>query len=403
LDNQQKILQEIRPFFTNAANEPFNYERFLCVDKAPYLDAFVKEVPFSPFELEIQTSSACNLSCRWCIGSQIQSEKRVQSLANVLNKTNIHQVVDGVLSLKEGGLFIDTVKFSGFIGDPLVKKETTLAAMRRLKEAGIRVGLFTNGVFLDEDTYDIISGIDYVHVSLDAGPDSFYHVKEHNSRVPYSQDTFNRIIKNIKGLDEYRKKHNRRVKINIGYVVIFGNHEEVYKTANIVKEAGADMIRYKCDIANQYTQDTSWLESVFTQIEQTQKELHNPDTFSVLSIHSQNEVKSNAHKNWTCKKGCWYQYFVATIGSDGNMYLCDHNTMPGAIPFGNAINESFKDIWLSARHKYLADGVEYICQSNVCPPFANRVNVFLQKLVDLRKEYGAKTVLDALDVLRKEI
>jgi len=401
MNTQEKIIKKIKPYIGISGEGPFNYERFLCFDKAPYLDAFVKGIPFSPFELEIQMSSRCNLYCKWCIGNQIQTDKHVLNLPNTLNKDNIDRVIDGVLDMKINGLAIDTVKFSGFIGEPLIQKEATMIAMKKLSNAGIRVGLFTNGVFLTEDTWETVANIDYVHLSLDAGPKSFYWIKENQAKTPYSQNTYNSIIDNIAGLNAYRKKTNGKVKINIGYVIIVGNHEEIYKTTSIVKNAGADMIRFKCDITNRYTSDTEWLDEVFKEIKQAKKDFHSPD-FSVISIHSKKDVESNSHVNWTCEKGCLYQYFVATIGSDGNMYFCDHNTMPGAIPIGNAINNSFGDIWNSPRHKYLAEGIKYTCQSNVCPPFGNRVNAFLNELVELREEYGADKVVEALNVIRKE-
>ena len=402
MSTQEKILQKLKPYLLKGDSNAFHYERFLCFDKAAYLDAFVTDTPFFPFEVEIQTSSKCNLNCIWCVGEQIQTKNRVQNLPNVLNKSNIDKVVDGILETKKSPLPIDTVKFSGFIGDPLVQKDATLIAMKRLSSEGIRVGLFTNGVLLTEETWDIVSKSDYVHISLDAGPKSFYTLKENRPNSTYSQKSFFSIIDNIKGLDKHRKETGGKVKINIGYVIVEGNHEEIYEAANIVKDAGADMIRFKCDITNTYEKEKNWLNAVFSNIEKAKKDFHTPPSFSVHAIHSKEEMQKSKHTDWNCEKGCYFQYFMTTIGSDANMYLCDHNTMPGAIALGNTINTSFTEIWHSPRHKYLGSGVQYTCQSSVCPPFGNRINAFLRDIVELKKKYGNAAVLEALNTLRKE-
>jgi sulfatase maturation enzyme AslB (radical SAM superfamily) len=401
------ITEKLRTYIRTSYNEPFNYERYLCFDKAPYLDAFINDLKVPPFEVEIQMSSRCNLSCLWCIGDEVQSKKQVLNLPNILNKNNIDRVVDGILSMRENDLAIDIVKFSGFIGEPLIQKEATLHAIQRFAGAGIKVGLFTNGVLLTEDTWSTLSNIEYVHISLDAGPSTFYWLKEkgNSRRNAFTENTFKTVINNLTGLHKCRQRKGDRgnVKLNVGYVIVSGNVAEIYEASKQVKEAGADMIRFKCDIANIHDLvQTDLLDSVFTQIERVKNEFHNPPAFSVHSIHSRQEIEDHSYSNWKCDKGCYYQFFMTTIGSDGNLYFCDHNTMPGGIPIGNVIDHSFRDIWLNDRHKYLSNGVKYLCQSGVCPPFGNRVNAFLHEIVELKKDYGSAAVIEALNVLRKE-
>jgi MoaA/NifB/PqqE/SkfB family radical SAM enzyme len=212
-------------------------------------------------------------------------------------------------------------------------------------------------------------------------------------------------MQNLEGLNAYRrKKGGRMVKLNIGYVIVSGNHEEIYHATELVKNAGADMIRFKCDITGKgvSAQDT-WHKSAFGQIEQAKADFHRPPVFSVHTIHSLQDMEESRYADWQCEKGCLYQYFVSTIGSDGNLYMCDHNTMPGGIPLGNVINKPFKEVWMSDRHRYLANGVKYTCQSSVCPPFGNRINAFLHEIDGLRKQYGTASVISALDVIRAEI
>lgn len=275
--------------------------------------------------------------------------------------------------------------------------------MRQLVGAGIGVGLFTNGVLMDKDTWRTLANINYVHISLDAGPSSFFWLKEPPGAT-YTQNTFYKVLNNIKGLkNETQKKRNgrSRLRINIGYVVVPGNHDQIFQAAELVKEAGADSIRFKCDIGGRYDlKEGGALDITIQEIEKVKKELEDP-LFTVHTIHSKEDIEKQTYKEWQCDQGCFYHNFLATIGSNGDIHLCDHNTMPGSVPLGNAINQSFEEVWKSERRKYLTDGIRYICHCGVCPPFGNRANFFLKEIYELTEQYGISCMKDAIDELRR--
>lgn len=393
-----EISNQLARYIGQSDEAGFSYERFLLKEKRRYLYAFIDGKPFPPFEVEIQMSSKCNLECSWCIGDEVQSNKKVLNLPNSIKKDNVDHIVEGIIDCKVGGLGIETVKFSGFIGEPLLTKKVTLKAMRQLVGAGFRVGLFTNGMLMGRDTWDTILNIDYVHISLDAGPSTFYWLKE-SKKLPFSHNSFDQVLANITSLNEAKKnKDGCKLKINVGYVVVPGNHEETFESSKLVKEAGADSIRFKCDIGGKHDLVRGKaLDLAFEQIDRVQSELHEENVFSVSSIHTKSDVEGKKYASWQCANGCSYQHFLATIGSDGNLYLCDHNTMPIASPLGNVIDIPFKSVWESDRRKYLSKGVQYTCQCSVCPPFGNSVNFFLRELKELADKYGADLVKEVLD------
>jgi len=404
-DQNTNITENLREHIGTLIKDS-HYARILAIDKAPYLDSFIRGESAPPFEIEIQPSSRCNLKCHWCIGAEIQAQNHVLDLPNSINADNIGRIIEGILETRKNGLGVEIVKFSGFIGEPLVRKEVVLSAIQRLVCAGINVGLFTNGVLMTEETWETLANIAYVHVSLDAGPRSFSPCKENKAQdAPCATDTFYRILENIRGLDRQRKKTGWRKKmnINVGYVVTNGNHDDIYETSRLVREAGANLIRFKCDIAGEFDQyKTNVLNKAFAQIEQAQADFHTPPEFSVIAIHSRDDAENKTFANWRCSSGCHFQHFCTTIGSDGNVYLCDHNTMPGAVPLGNAINQAFGSIWDSKLRRYLVNGTEHICRSGVCPPFGCKVNAFLAEIIGLREIHGAETVITALQLLRNE-
>ena len=410
MDNVVEMVSKQLREYVNPAEPTFSrYAALLLHDKAEYLDRFIEKKPFPPFEVEIQISSKCDLSCRWCIGGELQEKKHVLELPNRIKDNFIDKIVEDIINCEIGGLRIKTVKFSGFIGEPLLYKKKTLKAIKLLHGADIQVGLFTNGVLMDDDdTRRALLNIDYVHVSLDAGRSSFFWLKESSKEnANYSEEKFDKVISNIARLNELRiKKKNSPLRINIGYVIVPGNHDHIYDTARIVKEAGADSIRFKCDIGGWFALKDEQVRNIaFNQVAQVEQELRS-ELFDVRVVHSKEDVINNTYKKWNTsldKAGCFYHNFLATIGSDGNLYFCDHNTMPSAVSLGSVVDDkSFSDVWLSDRRKFLTDDLRYLCDCGVCPPFGNAVNFFLKKINDLREAHGVTAVMDAVTILRNE-
>ena len=405
----KQILQQYLQSDENQEFSPFSHNRYLLVDKLDYLIAFLEKRPFPPFEVEIQMSSECNLSCAWCIGAEVQHEQCVLHLRNNITRDNIDTIVDGLIKFKIGGLRVQTVKFSGFIGEPLCNKQATLAAIRQLKTAGFRVGLFTNGVLIDDEISDTLANIHYVHISLDAGRESFYWLKDR--RTDYNETNYEKVISNIQRLNHARQRmHESPLAINAGYVIVKGNHKHIYETAKDVKKAGADSIRFKCDIGGKHrlqgdnpSSDAS--AEAYNQVCQVIEELSD-ESFRVYQIHSKEDVENETYNNWECANGCYFQHFMTTIGSDGNVYFCDHNSTPAGIPLGNCLDPKtpLHEIWTSLKREELTNNhiLRHTCQCGVCPPFGNNCNPFLKELVDQTEDNGAHIVVESLKQLQKE-
>ena len=410
-DNDVELIAgKLEVYLNNRNDGPFNYEKNLLIDKARYLDALVEGKPFPPFEVEIQMSSKCNLHCRWCIGDEIQERNFVLRLPDNINIDNIDNIIDSICEFRVDGLGIELVKFSGFIGEPLLNKKATLRAIQNLVFRNMRIGLFTNGILMDDTTWDTLIHINYVHISLDAGRSSYFWLKERPGGV-YTQETFERVIENIAGLNQLRHERNTNLKINVGYIVVPGNHDQIYETTRLIKEIGADSIRFKCDIGERHNlKDSGLIDYVRSEFIRVKDDFESPE-FKIYVIHSAEDMEKKSYKKWKCNDGCLYHNFLATIGSDANIYLCDHNTSPGAISLGHAINPPsehepplvrsvFQQVWQGNRRKYLTDGIRYTCQCGVCPPFGNDVNFFLSEILNLSKQYGPEKTKESLDLLR---
>ena len=114
-----------------------------------------------PLRLHLVLTERCNLTCRSCFMGQLPPRTRDQEL----DDATLEQVVDQAIDLGVEELYLVG-------GEILVRREIALALMARVKEAGLRGDLTTNGTLLDDGVARrlVEIGWDRVQVSLD-GPD----------------------------------------------------------------------------------------------------------------------------------------------------------------------------------------------------------------------------------------
>src|SRR3989339_416488 len=397
----------IRRFVRPGDNTPMNYERHLVQRQWPRVIKALQGKVVPPYEVEIQPSSACNISCIWCIGESIQNANRVIRLPNALRKPqDMLKVVAGIVDYKvresytENGAQgmrdyrIETVKFSGFIGDPLVAKEATLAGMQYLSQNYVRVGLFTNSILMDETTWDSIANAGFLHLSLDADSlESFAYLKCKRD-LALGEKYFDLIMHNLEGLAARKAKSSgAAADLNVGFILNPYNYRELPAIAHRLKELGVNYLRLKIDIADQLTLSVPQIREAKELIGEVRTKLVSPG-FKLVETH----LLEGPPDERRCFSRCYTHFLWGTVGSDGNVYPCDHNTYPGAPHYGNAINKPFQEVWEGPMHALISRGLPSICPPT-CSPFATRVNPFLEAL----KRYQRKHGLDGLENLRQTI
>jgi sulfatase maturation enzyme AslB (radical SAM superfamily) len=375
------------------------YERFLIFDKAEWLDRFIKDVPFPPIQIDFQMSSLCNLNCRWCVGRYVSKENNMKHIRNTLSEATIRKIIDEIKSLGDEEISVSTVLFSGFTGEPLVSRDMTLLAMKELHEANISIGLYTNGILMGSDTWESLLEIESVHVSLDGGPKSWAKIKQ-----PLSQkrdDQYKKVIDNLDGISRLKKELNSKTELNVGYTVTVDNCDEIDVVVDTLRNMNLNSICLKHDITgSDFHGSKADSEEMLDLILQCQKKYDDPLGFRVFVMH-ESEPTDNI-SSWSCKNGCYYRHFFCSIGSNGKVYPCDYQTLSGVPEFGDLSEIGLKDA-LDQKSK---NWDEYVTNNkafrNVCPPFADKINKFLNELVLLKKEYSSDLVMEAINNIRKK-
>ncbi|HEX8255274.1 MAG TPA: radical SAM protein [Thermoanaerobaculia bacterium] len=367
-----------------------------------------------PYEVLVHPSSTCNLRCEWCIGDYVPIEEaatgRVLDAAKTCGErlpdtlaqpAKMRRLIEGILAYRERvtvmaedgpvetELGIDAVSFSGLIGEPLLSRRAVLEAIAMLRAAGVRTGLYTNGIAMDAEVREALLGIDYVHISVDAGtPETFARVKCGGSRR--GPALFERMMENIAALAALRARTpGAAVAINASYVVTAVSYEELYEAARRLRDAGVDSLRVKQDNAERLRLDARQRAETHAAFDRIEAELAGP-SFRLVRIHAIDDVPYARYFST-----CTITELMAAAGSDGHLYPCNYHPRPNGASYGSAVERPFEEIWKGGARRTLREQLPAICPSQ-CDPFKTRANTLL---ADLRGE-GARAGLAGMTARR---
>jgi organic radical activating enzyme len=166
----------------------------------------------TPVTSQISPSLRCTNACPMCSYAQTKD-----SLLQAAHRADL-EMSDRDMTLTINALCSGGVKGLVFTGggEPLVN-EHTIMGMGLAKNMKMSVGLFTNGVLLNDKAAARIVSIDpsFVRVSLNAGTSDAY-AAVHGCD---SHDTFQTVLANIRSLAEQKLATQARFHLDIGVLI----------------------------------------------------------------------------------------------------------------------------------------------------------------------------------------
>jgi len=299
----------------------------------------------SPFEVEIQPSAACQLGCSYCIGARLG---QTRFAAARLEPGDLNSLLDEC-----SGHRVARFRLSGLSGDPLAPgvQAFTLDFARKAIADGRQVGVFTNGLGLDEDAVLALTGAEYVNLGLDAGTrDTYVRVK--------GRDRFADAIQALQRLSLARGRFGPR-EFGIVFVVTPENVGEVGMVLDLAAEVGAGRVRLRPSLcATDAASAWAW------ELAQ-QHALRHPLSRRVGLVVSAGDRRI-ARRPESLKR-CDPQWLCTTVGPDGLLYPCDHLTGTGT-SLGDVRRDGFWSVWRAAVAGGRLGQVTPHCRT--CPPFA---------------------------------
>jgi GTP 3',8-cyclase len=360
--------------FLDRGEAPFDYEGQMFFDNREFLDSILDGYLVPPHHFEFLPSERCNNNCIWCKGGHrdfMVSERD-------LGEKQMLEVIDDLGDYGINGI----VRFSGMSGEPLMNPGT-LSAIRRGIERGLDVGLITNGILLDEKSYDALSGARYVSVSLDAGSrEVFNRVKGHRD------DTFYNVLENLEGLVKFRKRTKDRFRIGVSYMLHPLNYNDMIRAVENVHAIGVDLIQFKVpyltgrEFDEEQVREINWLLDEAVKL--------GDDNFRVLPMQTKLEREEGLSGKLPKPdfQRCFSQSINGVVGAEGNVYPCVHyyynqqgNGSVSGEAFGNVYEQSFKDIWEGDKRKEVLGRINPEVDCGFCNRYDGRMNKFANFLM----------------------
>ncbi len=356
--------------FLNRGKPP--YERLLLKNNYKRVKAILEGKNPPPYEVEIQPSSLCNLRFKHCFW------KYFKRLPNLMGKKEIKEIANKIDDFQEDGFKIETVKFCGTTGEPLVNS-TTAEGIRLFKGFGKRIIVYTNGLYLDTKVenngklfLDYILEVNKLNLSLDAGSeDVFTKLK--------GRSGFNRIINNLERIVKKREENGSNLHILVSYVIGNKNYNDIVNAARVIERTGADELSFRVDFT-----DLEGIRAISDKIipKLNEAKQYSNGNFKVISAYSEGNIEKDDSAFHSHGKRCFTSSFWACIGPDCKLYACGHRTHGGVKSYGSLLETSFMELWNSKERlesiKSIPD--EYCL---ICSPSSARVNDFMTFLSGL--------------------
>lgn len=355
-----------------------------------------------PYEIIVHPSSRCNLQCAWCIGEEILDERDLSKASDRLPSTledpdKMARVIDGIVNYEKDGFRVENVSFSGITGEPFMAKQSFVKAVKILTKHGVRVGVFSNSTLIDPDIQNALLKISYINVSLDAAtPVTWANMKYRGKSAGY--ELFDRVIQNVGNLTRARDKSGSDLQVNASFVLYPDNYPEIYEAARLCKGMGVNTLRIKQDISGISLLSPGQREEAVKLCARVQSDLVD-DRFRFVEIHP----PDTAPKSQRSFNQCLITNLWGAVGSDGKVYACNYNACVGGVPpYGNAIEQSFQEIWEGETRRRIQQQLPMGCPQE-CDPFKGRANRLLSAVQESYQTNGPEITDLYIDELLRQL
>lgn len=306
--------------------------------------------------LEIHMTNQCDGNCPNCSGC-----KKTSPNAHL----DFHEAKNYIKQLKSFGA--KAVIFSGG-GDPLCHQETC-KTISYAKSIGLDIGLFTNGIRLNEEYTDIKTLLDcctFIRISLDAGDHKLYKKIHGNDRK-----VFEKVIANMKALMDFREAYGGKTVVGAGYLTGEGTAtlSEMKKFLDVCCFCRIDFAHFR---PFHWNFDSVKKELVYLRGRYKREKLKIFSSDQKYRVFNKKPIRNY--------KTCHGVNFVTVIAADANVYQCCHLLGNKDFSLGSLRDMSFQDIW--ANKFTIFDRIDV----SKCVPFCrcDNINRQIEELLKMR-------------------
>jgi len=301
--------------------------------KGSFLSPYKIIKPFfeqqQPVTVEVHPEYRCNYNCEWCIDRKLRELGSNKNNTSSLSEKGVRSIINSCIKLGVKGIIV-----SGG-GEPTLNKNTELL-VQLADEAGMVIGLFTNGSLLTTETIKhYIKHLSFIRFSFDEfDADNYSKTK----RVP--QRNYHLVLNNIKRcVTEKIVTNNTRCRIGIDFILIPTNIDKMVEIYKEVKDFKVDYLQF-CDcviIGYEFTKQRKkkirrGLKNVLFFKEQDKCDMD----VVYEPIQMENYVPCNE---------CYVKDYIVAIGAEGDVMPCPHTTRYMELTYGNIFETPLHKIW----------------------------------------------------------
>ncbi len=326
-------------------NKRLGFEKvFYHIDQ---LNDFYKKNDNYPVHMTVGLTTYCNHRCVFCYGDYETADP----------KKNVRADTDKFLQFfkeaHDAGL--KSISLVG-TGEPLLHIDAA-NIIRGIKDIGIDVALYTNGVMVRDEIRDaILDCCTWVRLSCNAKD-----TEEHN-RIHDTNNDFDKIVTNFTELVSLRDSSGKQFPtIGCQFVALQDNYRSISDAAKLWKEAGLDYFAIK----PVYKQEKNLRQSEYIEDYGAAKEIMlktlelEDDNFKVYAKFEQFEKVLSV--DYQKRYGrCYGHAFSTCLLADGNLYLCGNLHSEERYSFGNIYRDGgFSEIWHSDKRKKVIQAIDF--------------------------------------------
>lgn len=310
--------------------------------------------PQGPISIHLDPSNRCNLNCVFCwqrsherkgwISYEEMSEEKLLGLVEEAAEMGVEHW------LLSGG------------GEPLLRTETALKVMERIKELGMHGDIITNGTTIDEEHVErlVECGWDRVRFSINA-PDAETH-----DFLVGEEGTFEDAMKNIIRFNRLKEEYGKeKPEIGFNTVINSENWDKLHEIMSMLADLDGDLMNVQTIILysekeEKWTLDEEEKRKLSKYVKRANKiavdngidtnvdeYLHEDLVDKSNEMDEMDDVIERERQKIRNKEGlkgayCYEPWYLMTIRSDGTVGSCRLFGDDGV----NIQDKSLKEVWL---------------------------------------------------------
>lgn len=314
----------------------------------------------TPFVVELDPTSACNLACPDCISGELLNKDEISS-DRLLGLTN--EMIDaGVKAV---------ILIGG--GEPMMHPAIE-EVIRRFGTADVKIGITTNGLYLKKYLDVTAEHSSWVRVSMDAGTDQTFN------RIRPSRTGKSMFSSAIKNMEAFARA--KRGKLGYSFMIfnqgsygfkgipikggalddlmhIKTNVHEIYQAAKLARDIGCDYFEVKpmYDVNHYAIMQPEALTRIVDEQVAMAKELES-DSFKVLeasklwaSLHGESNLEPKEYRRCSIAQ-------VRTLITPSGVYVCPYFRGSEHKKIGDIQSQSFEAMWHGQQRKNVIDKLD---------------------------------------------